>query len=455
MYKFHVFDGSTWTVGRDWNSASTWTWTPPAAGTYSFQVWVRNSGSTSTYDAWSPFSFTAALPGGLTVSSFAADLATPVPAGTPITLTARAVGGTPPYSYRYWVYNGTSWSLLDDWSSSNSVIWVAPAAGAYSFQAWVRNAGSAAPYDAWLGAGPYTATAAAPLAVTTLAADRTFPVPTGTPVSWTARAVGGRGPYTYKFWMFNGASWSVLQDWSASAAFTWVPPAAGSYSLQVWVRNAASAATYDAWRGAPAAVGAAASLSVSSFSLSPTSPLIAVAPATVTATAIGGVGPYTYKFYVFNGTSWTIGRDWAPSNTWTWTPAVSGLFSLQVWIRNAGSLATYDAWAPLASRLVMPSFVATTPELSSISCAEESSQRAAGSVPMQGSVTFVNGRTAPLKLYNINALGQRLLLFTIAPGAYVGFGAGPTQPLVVTTAADQCIAVFLPARYSTHVVIRE
>src|SRR4029079_3544990 len=57
----------------------------------------------------------------------------------------------------------------------------------------------------------------------------------------------------------------------------------------------------------------------------------------------GGVGPLTYKFYVFNGTSWTLARDWrtSPSTPWTTTAAVT--YSVQVWVRNAGSTTAYDA----------------------------------------------------------------------------------------------------------------
>ena len=42
----------------------------------------------------------------------------------------------------------------------------------------------------------------------------TSPVKVGTPTTLAAVATGGLGPYTYKFWVHNGSSWSVGQDWS-------------------------------------------------------------------------------------------------------------------------------------------------------------------------------------------------------------------------------------------------
>ena len=67
---------------------------------------------------------------------------------------------------------------------------------------------------------------------------------------------------------------------------------------------------------------------------------------TWTATATGGTGPYTYKFFVYDGSTWTMGQDWSASNTWTWTPPGPGTYNFQVWARNAASGALFDAWRP-------------------------------------------------------------------------------------------------------------
>jgi hypothetical protein len=168
-------------------------------------------------------------------------------AGTPVTWVATAAGGLAPYSYKFYVFNGSSWSVGQDWSASSTWAWTPPAGGTYLVQVWVRNAGSEATYDAWLGSAPFVVAGGLPLAMQSLVANRTFPVSAGTPVTWTASATGGVGPYTYKFWVFNGTSWSVGQDWSESNSWVWTPPAAGAYNIQVWVRNAGSGATFDTW----------------------------------------------------------------------------------------------------------------------------------------------------------------------------------------------------------------
>jgi hypothetical protein len=68
-------------------------------------------------------------------------------------------------------------------------------------------------------------------------------------------------------------------------------------------------------------------------------------PNLFSAQATGGTSPLTYKFLLFNGTTWAVGQDWSTSNTWSWTPSAAGTYTVQVWGRNAGSANVYDAWS--------------------------------------------------------------------------------------------------------------
>jgi stage II sporulation protein D len=65
-------------------------------------------------------------------------------------------------------------------------------------------------------------------------------------------ASGGTGPLSYKFYLYDGTRWTAAQDWTTSSSFTWAPSAAGTYLVQVWVRNAGSTASYDAVRSSGA-----------------------------------------------------------------------------------------------------------------------------------------------------------------------------------------------------------
>lgn len=64
------------------------------------------------------------------------------------------------------------------------------------------------------------------------------PQPPGTPVQFSAFGLGGSGAYEYQFWLRTGTTWAVMQPYSAASTWSWVPPAAGSYAIQVDIRNA-------------------------------------------------------------------------------------------------------------------------------------------------------------------------------------------------------------------------
>src|SRR5262249_55869769 len=150
------------------------------------------------------------------------------------------------------------------------------------------------------------------------------------------------GPYSYRFYVFNGSTWSVGRDWSPVDQWTWIPPSTGVYSLQVWVRNAGSGANWDAWAGSDSlTVTPPTTLPVTSLMVAPMAPLFAPAPAALSTITTGGTGPYSYQFWVFNGSGWTIAQPWSPLSTFTWRPPTTGTYWLQVWVRNLGSSAAW------------------------------------------------------------------------------------------------------------------
>jgi hypothetical protein len=65
-----------------------------------------------------------------------------------------------------------------------------------------------------------------PPTTTTLTPDRAAPQPPGTTIAFTAGASGGTAPYEYRFWLFDGSSWSLVRDWSPTATWSWTPSGA-------------------------------------------------------------------------------------------------------------------------------------------------------------------------------------------------------------------------------------
>ncbi len=62
---------------------------------------------------------------------------------------------------------------------------------------------------------------------------------------------------------------------------------------------------------------------------SPASPQVPDASVLWTAAASGGVGSYEYQFWLYNGSSWSIGQAYSSTATWTWntTALAPGTYS--------------------------------------------------------------------------------------------------------------------------------
>ncbi len=354
-FKWRVFDGSSWLVAQTWSSSATLTWTPTVANAaYQVEVWARGAGNSTdaaesaNASATRAFTITAAPTARLTLTALTADKAAPQFPSTTVTFTATASGGSAPHQYKWWLFDGSSWSVAQNWSTANTFAWTPTKAGsAYRIGVWVRNAGSstdASDNDTSNGSVAFPIANVQSLAITSVSVDRPSPQATGTTITLSAAAAGGTGPYSYKWRVFNGSSWAVLQNWSANAWVTWTPSAAGSaYQVEVWARSAGN--TVDAPENAGASAtrafvinAPASGLTLTAITANKAAPQTAGTTITFTATATGGTTPYEYKWWLFDGAGWSVMQNWSASSTLAWTPkTASAGYKIGVWVRSAGS----------------------------------------------------------------------------------------------------------------------
>jgi len=136
--------------------------------------------------------------------------------------------------------------MVRDWGSA-TFVWTPTTANAgHRVGFWARPAGSTADISTWNTAIVYpvlqSTTAGGPLVALGVAASVTSPQRAGTTITRTASASGGQGPYQYKWWVFDGTSWSVARNWG-SGTLTWRPTTVHTnYRVGFWVRDSTTTA---------------------------------------------------------------------------------------------------------------------------------------------------------------------------------------------------------------------
>lgn len=249
------------------------------------------------------------------------------------------------------------WTLLRGYEPVTTAVWVIPQQGTFTVRVDARSAGSTGAAEASRSVANLGATTSAP-SIPFFTANRAFPLPPGTTVTWTAQA-GGTGPLEYAYWtQLNGGSWVVAQAYSPSRTFAWTPSVSGTYAVDVGVRPIGSTAGWLARKSVTNRVVSTGPISGVGVSGSQSLPLSAGTPMTWTATASGGTAPLLYQYWLYDGNAytWTMVRDYSADPTWTWTPGatVFGQYAMQVWVKATGSAAAYEAYAGSGYFMVTP-----------------------------------------------------------------------------------------------------
>jgi subtilase family serine protease len=277
-------------------------------------------------------------------------------AGTGVTFNVVATGGSGTYQYRLWALNPVTGVWTGSAYGTSPLIWNTTGlpAGTYNIQVWARNVGSTAPYEAYTTT-TYTLTTAGVTPVASVSLTSVIPASpstTGTGVTFNAVTAGGSGFPQYQLWEYNPATASWTGSTYGTSPLTWNTAGlpAGTYIIQVWARNVGSTSPYEAFTTTTytlTAAGVTPVASVSLTSVTPASPQLSGTAITFTASAAGGSGTPEYQLWVRNPTTgiWTGSAYGTRLLTWATTGLPVGTYNLQVWSRNVGSAAAYEAYA--------------------------------------------------------------------------------------------------------------
>ncbi len=254
-----------------------------------------------------------------------------VKAGDKVQITAKASAGKAKYQYRYLLQNPTTgnWSVLKEYSASNTYVWTAAGNGKKRVYVDVKDANG-------------VVTRSAAVAVNTIAKptvtvkSSTTSAVVGSKVTFTAKAASGSGKYQYRFLLKNPQTgkWAVLKEYSTSNTYTWTAGGSGARHVYVDVKDSNGTVTRSA----------ACGVTVKAASAKPTvkikgsvSSAAAGSKVTLTATAAGGSGKYQYRFLLKNPQTgkWAVLKEYSTSNTYVWTAGGSGARHVYVDVKDS------------------------------------------------------------------------------------------------------------------------
>ncbi len=243
-YRFWELDpGSRWSMVQDYSPATTYTWhSPAAAGSYRFEVDVRDLSAPTAYDAVanSTYVLLQTVP-SCTSAGLAATPTSSVATGASVTFTGSSATCPNP-RYRFWVQSGGRWTIAQDYSAANTLTWTGTGlAGTYGIEVDVRDQVETVSYDTVKNL-TYSVNGCSTVSLT---ASPVGTVVHSSTATFTATATCPGTP-NYKFWVkAAGGSWTVMQPYSTSGSFAWVPSTPGTYSIEVDVRDQGGTDTYE------------------------------------------------------------------------------------------------------------------------------------------------------------------------------------------------------------------
>jgi len=295
-----------------------------------------------------------APPNAVSAVTITPDKQAPQAPGTTITLTAQATGGVAPQQYK-WIVTGGTATISGNWSTNNRLTWTPTSESAnYRISVWVRSAGNVAdsPEASHATSFPIAGGSDATIFSVSLLANRPAPQPIGNAIAFTATPSNTSSGQLYKWFLFNGSSWTTFGEWTASQNFSWYPSEPnGNYRIRVWVKAAASTAEQpdaSAEQAYPiTGIGEPVPTPtptpgrvVTSVSLTANRP----SPQEVgnaigfLASPVGGTAPLSYKWFIFSGTSWTPVGDWTPSAEFSWYPSeANSNYRVRVWVKSSAN----------------------------------------------------------------------------------------------------------------------
>ncbi len=328
QYCFYLYRDGAIIQKTGYGSAASARYTAAEAGIYQAKVFVKDSAGSSA----------SSMSGKTTVQAAAAPLeitgvtlnATGTAPGATLTWTASAAGGSGTLRYNFYIYQDGAVIQKTGYTTAKTASWTAADAGKYSVKVYVKDA--AGTVVTQNSGSTVIANPAAPLAVSSVAADKTSAAP-GETITWTAAATGGTGTLRYNFYIYKDGAVIRKTGYTTAKTASWTAADAGKYSVKVYVKDAAAAVVTQSG-GIVTVAAPAGPLAVTGITADKTG----AAPGdtiTWTAAAAGGSGALRYCFYVYKDGAVVQKTGYGSAASLRYTAAEAGRYQVKVFVKDS------------------------------------------------------------------------------------------------------------------------
>lgn len=333
LFKFWIYDGWNWKVVQDYSTSAEFSWTPERSGNYRVWVDVKDILSTKERDSYKEILY--AIKDTAVINSITTDRTSPQSVNSAVNITAEAVGSSN-ILYRFWIYDGSNWSIVQNYSKSNSYKWIPSKTGSHRIWVDVKDQNSTNDVDSYKQIF-YDVNA---VSISELKGDKLSPQPTGQTIKFTAIGNGSNN-LLYRFWILDNIGWKIVQDYSTSNTYNWVPNNTGNYRIWVDIKSAGSARDYDAYKEIVYSIKDM--VVVNDILRDKQSPQTVNETINFTADAVGSSN-ILYRFWIHDGSNWTIVQNYSKEKTYKWTPSKPGIYRIWVDARSANSSNEVDSY---------------------------------------------------------------------------------------------------------------
>lgn len=263
--------------------------------------------------------------------------------GEVVKISSSATGSKNP-QYKFSIYDGTRWYVLQNYSSKSSTTWKPYRASTSKIKVEVKDKYSSKNYNSkQINYQVYSN-----VKIQSLRTDVNGMQVLDTGVKQT-RLVNGSIKLTtttnlssgilYKYSVFDGQAWAVIRDYTYDKSYIWKPTKATTYKIHVDVKEANSLRYPDT--SADMSINIVDKPQIQQISSNVLSPRRIGNTIVFNSTSMFGISPL-YRYWVNDGTTWTMVKDYSSDASYSWIPAKEGNYKIKVDVKDKSSLNDVD-----------------------------------------------------------------------------------------------------------------